>query len=92
MSQSITILNITPVGSSQYSVEFASDVALTDLFYEVSVDGSSWGSSIQLSNVLNPAIITIPNYINFNIRLSSNYTPPPPYSRIHSTVFTNTFN
>ena len=93
MSQTITITNITKIGVSQYSVEFSSNFDLTDLFYEISAQGGSFSSPIQLSAVSSPATITVVNSINFNVRLSSNYTaPPPPYTRIHSTAFTEPFN
>jgi len=92
MSQNITISNITKVGTSQYSIEFSANFELTDLFYEISAQGGSWNSPIALTTFTSPQTITVANSINFNVRLSSNYTPISPYSRIHSTAFTETFN
>lgn len=90
MSQTITITNITKVGISQYNVEFSANFELTDLFYEISAQGESFNSPIATAGVSSPQIITVANAINFNVRLSSNYTPP--YTRIHSIEFTPPFN
>lgn len=92
MSQTITVSNITKGEASQYSVEFSTNFTITDLFYETSTDGTNWNNPIQITNLISPATISVPNWINFYVRLSSNYTPPPPYTRVHSRAFTTTFN
>lgn len=92
MTQEITITNITKIGLSEYSVEFDSNFDLTDLFYEVSALGGSFSSPVATAGVSSPQTITVANSVNFNVRLSSNYTPTPPYSRIHTTTFTQPFN
>lgn len=86
----ITITNITKINNTQYSIEFSNDFTMVDLFYELSLDGSTWQSPIAFTAFTSPQIISLPSVINFNVRLSSNYTPP--YSRIHSIAFTETFN
>jgi len=78
MSQVITISNITKVGNAQYRIEFSANFTLTDLFYEISAQGGSWNSPIALTTFTSPQIITVPNSVNFNVRLSSNYTAPIP--------------
>lgn len=86
----ITITNVTKISPTQYSVEFLDDFDATDLFYEVSLDGSTWQEPISLTSFTSPQTITVENAINFNLRLSSNYTAP--YSRIHTSVFSVPFN
>ena len=93
--QEIIITNIEKISNNQYNVFFSKNFALTDLFYEVSLNGSTWQTPISLTTFSSPQVILVPNAINFNIRLSANYTaptPPPPYSRIHTNVFTEPFN
>jgi len=93
--QEITITNIEKIGNNQYNVFFSKNFTLTDLFYEISLNGTTFQSPVSLSSFTSPQVITVPNAINFNIRLSANYiapTPPPPYSRIHTNVFTEPFN
>lgn len=88
----LQIDNITKTANNTYSVEFSADFALEDLFYEVSDDGNTWSSPIAI-DTSSPQNITVQNMINFKVRLSSNYTPPtPPYTRIHTNVFTEVFN
>lgn len=88
----LQINNITKIANNTYSIEFSSDFTLNDLFYEVSADGNSWSSPIAIDSS-SPQNITVENMINFKLRLSSNYTPtPPPYTRIHTNVFTEVFN
>jgi len=90
MSQIITISNITKVSNSNYQIDFSANFTLTDLFYEISPDGITWNSPIQINSVSSPQTVNIPNAIGFNLRLSSNYTAPS--TRIHTNAFTNVFN
>lgn len=88
----LNINNVTRINSNLYSVEFSATFSLVDLFYEISSDGNTWTAPIAIP-VTSPQILTINNLINFKIRLSTNFTPPPPpYTRIHSSAFTETFN
>jgi len=73
----LTIDNVVKVNNNSYDVYFSSEFTLSDLFYEVSTDGSTWSSPISMSTS-SPQNITVSNTINFQIRLSSNYTPPTP--------------
>lgn len=89
---SLSINNVTKTNYNTYSVEFSATFSIVDLFYEVSADGNTWSSPIAISTS-SPQSITVENMINFQIRLSTNFTPvPPPYTRIHSSAFTETFN
>ena len=92
----LTITNVTKITQNQYSINFVKDFPLADLFYEISLDGLNWQTPIAFNSLSSPQVITLANTLNFNIRLSSNYVapipPPPPYSRIHTNVFTDTFN
>lgn len=89
----LTITNVTKISQNQYSIDFVKDFPLADLFYEISLDGITWQTPIAFNSLLSPQVITLANTLSFNIRLSTNYTPPPPpYSRIHTNVFTDTFN
>jgi hypothetical protein len=91
----ITITNISKTSIGNYSVEFEKDFSLVDLFYEISLDGINWQSPIQLTSFISPQTISIQLLVNFNLRLSSNYTAPTPINpiaRVHTNVFTNTFN
>lgn len=87
----LTINNVTKNDANLYSVDFSSLIFLTDLFYEVSADGNTWSSPIEISTS-SPQNINVIGMVNFQLRLSTNYTPTPPYSRIHSSEFTETFN
>ena len=73
----LTINNVTKTDTNSYSVDFSSLIPLADLFYEVSVDGNTWSSPIAISTS-SPQSITVENMINFQIRLSTNFTPTPP--------------
>ena len=92
MASEITITSVLKIANNQYQINYSTQLALDNLSYQISFDGVSWGSVIDFVDVSSPKIITVENAVNFNIRLLSDYTPTPPYSRIHSNQFTNTFN
>lgn len=74
----LSITNVTKITQNQYSIDFVKDFPLTDLFYEISLDGITWQTPIALNSLSSPQVITLANTLNFNVRLSSNYTPPTP--------------
>jgi hypothetical protein len=87
--ENIVITNITKVSLNSYKIEFTSNFDLSDLYYEISMDGISFGPSISLPSFSSPQIVDIENVVDFYLRLKSNFTP---YSRIHTNPFTETFN
>jgi hypothetical protein len=89
---SLTINNVTRIAQNLYTVEFSTTITLVDLFYEISSDGNTWSAPISIPTTT-PQNLIISDMANFQIRLSTNFTPPPPpYTRIHSSAFTETFN
>lgn len=87
--ENIVVTNITKVSLNGYKIEFTSNFDLSDLYYEISMDGISFGPSIPLPSLSSPQIVGIENVLDFYLRLKSNFNP---YSRIHTTAFTETFN
>lgn len=92
MALFIGISNISKISNNTYSVEFNSNFGFQNLFYEISTDGINWNSPVELPQTTSPQNIVVPNLQGFKIRLSSDYTAPEPYSRIHSAVFNEVFN
>jgi len=74
---SLTINNVTRIAQNLYTVEFSTTIALVDLFYEISSDGNTWSSPIAIPTTT-PQNLTISDMANFQIRLSTNFTPTPP--------------
>lgn len=87
--ENIVITDITKVSLNGYKIDFTSNFDISDLSYEVSMDGVTFGPSISLPSFSSPQVVDIQNVVNFYLRLKSNYNP---YSRIHTTTFTDTFN
>lgn len=92
MALFINISNISKVGNNTYSVEFNSNFGFQNLFYEISTDGVNWSSPVELPQTSSPQNIIIPLLQGFNLRLSSDYIAPTPYSKIHSAAFNQVFN
>ena len=89
MAQTITISNITKVSDSTYSVEFSANfILLSELFYQISLDGNTWSNDVEITNTSSPVIITVQNHINFMLRLHSEYIQP----RIHSQAYSGVHN
>lgn len=92
MPSEITITSVLKVANNQYQINYSTQLALDNLSYQISFDGISWGSVVDFIDVSNPKIITVENAVNFNIRLLSDYTPPPINNRIHTNEFNQVFN
>ncbi len=92
MPSEITITSVLKVANNQYQINYSTQLALDNLSYQISFDGILWGSVVDFIDVSNPKIITVENAVNFNIRLLSDYTPPPINNRIHTNAFNQVFN
>lgn len=90
MEPYINILNLTLVNQTVYAVNFQTNFQMNNLFYELSQDGITWSTPIQLPGTTSPQNITS-NTMLFRIRLSSNYTESVT-NGIHTSVFTQVFN
>ena len=86
----IIITNVTKIGPGNYSVDFQKDFNATDLFYEINSVGNIWQSPIAMNGTTSPQVISLLGATNFNIRLSSNYTPPTPIVETGFLMINNT--
>jgi len=82
----ITIRNVTKIGTSQYRVDFDSENALEDLFYETSSNGSTWSTPIECVGFTSPQTIECIIENNFYIRLSSTVI------RVHNDAYNEAYN
>lgn len=92
MNESINISNIVKIGQGLFSVYFEANFPLANLSYETSSDGITWNSPIVLAQTSSPQTINYDNVDFFYVRLSSDYTPTPANTRIHTSAFTTVFN
>lgn len=95
----ITITNVSKIGANTYNVDFYANFNISNLAYQTSLNGTDWSESISLGSVSSPAIVTVENLVNFNIRLLTNYVAPIPIDpnpptpeRIHTSAFNQVFN
>jgi hypothetical protein len=90
----ITITNVEKIVSGQYKVYFNYDSEIVDLFFQISANSIIWNTPTAIG-IVSPQTISVTNLQDFYIRLSTDYEiiiPVPTYTRVHTNVFTNTFN
>lgn len=90
MEKIIIITNIIKISNGFYNIFFNSNYELTELKYQISLNGITWSDPISIDGLQSPKVLEINQQENFYIRLLDTFEEAP--SRIHTNTFTNIFN